>query len=590
MRLKTKLSAGLLFLFTVILVFGILGIASINRLSQEANQVLQNNHESIVYSNNMLKALDNIKIQKDAIRIFEENLRQQEKNITEIGEKEVTNELRQNFNELKTDPNDSSNYPQIRSSLTKIFDLNEMAILRKHNAVQHTADNAIMWLTTIFTILILVSFTFIFNLPGIISNPILKLSEGIKGIANKEYSSRIVISQQDEFGELAKSFNDMAEKLDEYEHSNLSQIKFEKSRIETIIDQMRDGIVGLDENRKILFLNVVAEKLLGVKESDIMGKYAPDVALKNDLMRTLLQETNDKQELKIYADNKESYFNKDILNVTSNDKIIGQVIVLRNITPFHELSEAKTNFVATISHELKTPISSIKLSAQLLSGGKVGIMTAEQKELLDSISDDSDRLLNITGELLNMTQLETGQIQLKLLPTESKQIVDQAFQAVQMQANQKNISFELEMDADIPVIQSDVEKSTWVLINFLTNAVKYSPENNIVHVAVHKTNGSVQFTVQDHGQGIDERYLPKIFERYFKVPGMHERNGSGLGLAISREFIEAQEGRIWVQSEVGTGSLFGFSLKIANTGGELRVEKRPGKATGVAKRRVGERN
>ncbi len=301
-----------------------------------------------------------------------------------------------------------------------------MAILRKHNAVQHTADNAKMWLTTIFTILILVSFTFIFNLPGIISNPILKLSEGIKGIANKEYSSRIVISQQDEFGELAKSFNDMAEKLDEYEHSNLSQIKFEKSRIETIIDQMRDGIVGLDENRKILFLNVVAEKLLGVKESDIMGKYAPDVAVKNDLMRTLLQETNDKQELKIYADNKESYFNKDILNVTSNDKIIGQVIVLRNITPFHELSEAKTNFVATISHELKTPISSIKLSAQLLSGGKVGIMTAEQKELLDSISDDSDRLLNITGELLSCDQLETGQIQLKLLPTRSKQIVDRS--------------------------------------------------------------------------------------------------------------------------------------------------------------------
>jgi len=579
MRLKTKLSAGLIFLFTVILVFGILGIASINRLSHEANQVLQNNHESIVYSNNMLKALDNIRIQKDAVRIFEENLSKQEKNITEIGEKEATQELRQDFEELKADPNDSSNYPQIRSSLTKIFDLNEMAILRKHNAVQHTADNAKMWLTTIFTILILVSFTFIFNLPGIISNPILKLSEGIRGIANKDYSSRIVIKQHDEFGELAKSFNDMAEKLDEYEHSNLSQIKFEKSRIETIIDQMRDGIVGFDENRKILFLNVVAEKLLGVKESDIMGKYAPDVALKNDLMRTLLQETNDKQELKIYADNKESYFNKDILNVTSNDKIIGQVIVLRNITPFHELSEAKTNFVATISHELKTPISSIKLSAQLLSGGKVGVMTPEQRELLDSISDDSDRLLNITGELLNMTQLETGQIQLKLMPTESRQIVDQAFQAVQMQANQKHISFELEMDPDIPAIQSDVEKSTWVLINFLTNAVKYSPENDVINVAVHKKNGSVQFTVQDHGQGIDERYLPKIFDRYFKVPGKHERNGSGLGLAISREFIEAQEGKIWVQSEVGTGSVFGFSLKIVNAEGGLKAEMAAGNAS-----------
>jgi PAS domain S-box-containing protein len=575
MRLKTKLSAGLTFLFTVILVFGILGIVSISRLSHESNQVLKNNHESIVYTNNMLKALDNIGIQKDALEIFEDNLNKQEKNITEIGEKDVTEELRQNFNELKINPADPSNYPQIRSSLTRILDLNEMAIIRKHNAAQYTADNAQFWLTIIFTVLILISFTFIFNLPGIISTPILKLSEGIQGISNKDYSSRIVIRQNDEFGDLAKSFNDMAEKLDEYEHSNLSQIKFEKSRIETIIDQMRDGIIGFDENRKILFLNVVAEKLLGVKEADIIGKYSPDVALKNDLMRTLLQESNDKQELKIYADNKESYFNKDVLNVTSNGVIIGQVIVLRNITIFHELSEAKTNFVATISHELKTPISSIKLSAQLLGGGKVGTMTPEQKELLDSIRDDSDRLLNITGELLNMTQLETGQIQLKLLPAEPKQIVDQALQAVQMQATQRHISFELDMDPNIPFIQSDVEKSTWVLINFLTNAVKYSPESNVVHVAVHKKNGSVQFTVQDHGQGIDERYLPKIFDRYFKVPGKHERNGSGLGLAISKEFIEAQEGTIWVKSEIGTGSTFGFSLKIANSGSPLKSEGKP---------------
>ncbi len=281
-------------------------------------------------------------------------------------------------------------------------------------------------------------------------------------------------------------------------------------------------------------------------------------------MRTLLVENTDKQELKIFADNKESYFSKDLLNVTSNNTVIGHVIVLRNITPFHELSEAKTNFIATISHELKTPISSIKLSAQLLGGGKVGVLTADQKELLDSIRDDSDRLLKITGELLNMTQLETGKIQLKLLPTDAKQIIDQAFQAVQLQANQRNISLILDMDSSIPAIQADPEKSTWVLINFLTNAIKFSSERNHIEVEVHRKNDSVSFTVRDHGQGIDERYLPKIFDRYFKVPGKHEHNGSGLGLAISKEFIEAQEGKIWVDSEVGTGSTFGFSLKISD--------------------------
>src|SRR5450631_2986031 len=367
MRLKTKLSLSLVFLFIVILLFGILGIVNINLLNREFNQVLKSNHESIVYSNNMLKALDEVKIQKNAIPIFEENLVKQEGNITEIGEKEATQELRKNFNELKANPEDPTNYPEIRASLSQILDLNEMAVLRKHNQAQRTADNAKLWLTAIFSILTLISFTFIFNLPGIISNPIKKLSEGIAAIADKNYSKRIVIQRKDEFGELAKSFNDMAGRLDEYEHSNLSQIKFEKSRIETIINQMRDGIIGFDENRKILFLNAVAEKLLGIKESSIIGKYAPDVALINDLMRTLLQEDADKKDLKIYADNKESYFNKDVLNVIDNEAVIGQVIVLRNITPFHELNAAKTNFIATVSHELKTPISSIKMSARLLS-------------------------------------------------------------------------------------------------------------------------------------------------------------------------------------------------------------------------------
>jgi len=287
------------------------------------------------------------------------------------------------------------------------------------------------------------------------------------------------------------------------------------------------------------------------------------LALKNDLMRTLLQTDEEKKDLKIYADRKESYFSKDILNVTNNNQVIGQVIVLRNITPFHELNEAKTNFIATVSHELKTPISSIKMSAQLLEDGRIGTLGPEQKELIQSIRDDADRLLKITGELLNMAQVETGNIQLKLQATQPATIVEQALQAVQFQAQQKNINLDLRIDDSLPPINADSEKSTWVLINFLTNAIKFSPEGSSITVSVHRKDHAVEFQVLDHGRGIDEKYLPRIFDRYFKVPGTHERSGTGLGLAISKEFIEAQGGTIWVQSRVGEGSKFGFAFKAA---------------------------
>jgi PAS domain S-box-containing protein len=562
-RLKTKLSLGLVFLFIVIVLFGVLGLFYINQLSNEGRQVLQNNQESLLYCNRMLQSLEDIRTQKDALDIFKDNLKRQQANITEVGEKEATDELTKNFNEMLVDPNDSSNYVDIRRSIYRIQDVNEQAILRKNTVARQTAESAANVLTILFTILTLVSFTFIFNLPGIISGPISSLSEGILAIAGKNYKKRIYLKQGDEFGDLANAFNIMAGKLDEYESSNLAQIKFEKSRIETIINQMRDGIIGLDAKRNILFLNAVSEKLLGLKEAEIIGQYAPDVALKNDLMRTLLLDDPEKKDLKIFADEKESYFSKDVLDVTNNKEIIGQVIVLRNITLFHELNEAKTNFIATVSHELKTPISSIKMSAQLLTDLRVGALSEEQQELTRSITEDADRLLKITGELLNMSQVETGNIQLKLQPADPAKIVDQAIQAVAFQAQQKGIRIQSSVAEDLPLIQADVEKTSWVLINFLTNAIKFSPDQSGVEISAYRNHDKVEFLVADHGRGIDEKYLPRIFERYFKVPGTHDRNGTGLGLSISKEFIEAQGGRIWVSSQLGAGSRFGFTLTAA---------------------------
>ena len=559
MRLKTKLTLSLFFLFTVILIFGIMGIFYVTRLGKDADVVLKDNQESLMYCNNMLKALEDIPGRQSAFELFNQNLKAQEKNITEIGESEATNELSKNFGELIANPRDSSNYPQIRQSIHIITDLNQQAITRKNTAAKKTAASATIWLSIVFTILTLLALTLVVNLPGVISNPIKSLSEGISEIANRNYQKRIFLKNKDEFGDLANAFNEMAEKLNGYENSSLAKITFEKKRIEAIINQMKDGIVGLDEKRNILFLNEVSEKIFGLKEKNIIGKYAPDIALKNDLMRTILQDEEIKKDLKIYADNKESYFNKDIIHVKNNEQTIGQVIVLRNITPFHELNEAKTNFIATVSHELKTPISSIKMSAKLLTDNRVSELNADQRELTKSIIEDADRLLKITGEILNLSQVETGNIQLKFQPTKPETIIETALESVQFQADQKKVILKKQLSNDLPQINADVEKISWVMINLLTNAIKYSTSESAIDINVEKQNGQVIFSVKDYGPGIAKEYLPRLFERYFQVPGSIEK-GTGLGLAISKDFVEAQHGKIWVESEPGKGSAFSFAL------------------------------
>jgi signal transduction histidine kinase len=165
-----------------------------------------------------------------------------------------------------------------------------------------------------------------------------------------------------------------------------------------------------------------------------------------------------------------------------------------------------------------------------------------------------------------MSQVETGNIQLKLQTTMPSAIIEQAVQAVSFQAQQKNITIQVSVQDNLPAIQADAEKTSWVLINFLTNAIKYSPERSVIEVSVHEKNKRVMFAVKDHGKGIEEKYLPKIFDRYFKVPGTHERSGTGLGLAISKEFIEAQGGHIEASSVQGEGSSFGFDFLQTGNG------------------------
>lgn len=571
MKIKTKLNLGVGLLFLMIIILSLVAAFYIFSIKKDTENILKANYNTLEYSRNMLLSLDEINMNEEkAIIIFETNITKQIANITEAGEDKATYNLQRNFDLLKESRTDETLKSQIRQDIFKIMKLNMNAIKEKSDIAKHTAETANFWIAVTGTLCFLIAFNLLVNLPNNIANPIKELTDSIKQIANKNYSQRVHFMNHNEFGDLAKSFNTMAEKLQEYNNSNLYKLSFEKKRLETLINNMHDPIIGLDNQGLILFANDEALKIIGLKSEDVMGKLVTTLALTNDLMKSLvIKDLSDEKQkslsMKIFADGKESYFEKETINITikptGEDQIIdiGNVIILRNITVFKELDFAKTNFIATVSHELKTPISSIKLSLQLLEKAETGNINEDQKQLIESIKDDSQRLLKITGELLELSQLETGNIKLNMEKSNPYEIINYATEAVKVQAEQKQIELVIATQQNLPDIKADSEKTAWVLINFLTNAITYSTENSTIIVKLKNENNQVVFQVIDTGKGIDTRYKTKIFDKYFQVPGS-QKSGTGLGLAISKEFIEAQNGIIGVESELGLGSTFYFKL------------------------------
>ncbi|PYF73984.1 HAMP domain-containing sensor histidine kinase [Pedobacter nutrimenti] len=584
MKIKTKLRLGFGFLFVVVLFFGAVSLFYLNEISGSAKVILKDNYKTLKYTGAMRTLLDehDLPLTQEVKTAFAKQLDLEQKNVTEKGEGEAVTALNAAYQQMtgpgSTIAQQSAAQRTIRAQLRTIEEVNMQAIVRKNDAAQASVSKATIYLVFAASISFLILFSFIVNFPGFVANPLQEFTEAIREISKKNYKQRLEFHNNDEFSELAAAFNGMAKQLNQWENSKLAEIKSEKLRIEAIIEQMDDAIVGLNEKQEVLFFNKVAGLLINLNPQQVIGQNATELARKNELLNRILNNSQKDNHLKIYADEKESYFqleSREIVIPNFDDqennvlfaagKSAGKVYILKNITQFKELDEAKTNFIATVSHELKTPLSSIKMSLKLLKDDRVGVMNKEQTELVEHISEDSDRLLKITSELLDLAQVETGNLQLNFVKSDPRKIADYALESVKLQAEQKAIQLELVSKNLLPSVYADVEKTAWVLINFLSNALRYSPEKSKVVIQVLQIGQNVEFSVKDFGKGIEDKYQQRLFDRYFQVPtDGNNKSGSGLGLAISKDFIEAEHGKIWVESAIGEGSRFCFSLPIAD--------------------------
>lgn len=570
LNIKAKLTYGIGFLFVMIVLLGGLAIKNINDISFDTQNILADNYSSLLYSRRMLESLESIKEDPNAKKNFEASLEDQKRNVTEINEDMLTQNLSAYYELMQKSMNEEA-IQHTRKAIYSIMEANMTAIYEKNKVAIHTAEKSLLWIWMVGMACIGIAFLFLARLPHAVNVQIKKLIDGIKEITNANYGKRLDLGNEPEFKEIATLFNEMAERLAEYRNSSLENILQGKKYIETIINSITDPIIGLNKERKILFVNNEALTVLNMAWENVIDKPAPELALKNDLLRRLIRQlvhpSDNTDPLKIYADNKESYFQVKYIPINVNkqngleNKYVGDVVLLKNVTEFKERDIAKTTFISTISHELKTPISAIMMSLKLLEDKRVGELNAEQETLSQSIKENSDRLLEIIGELLKMSQVESGKLYLNPKITKPIELINYAIKANRVQAERFNCQIEVEYPEKISKLFVDSEKIAWVVTNLLSNAIRYSSENGRVIIGAHQEGNVIEIYVKDFGKGIDPRYHESIFDHYFRVPGTKVQ-GSGLGLAISKDFVEAHGGTIRVDSEVGKGSTFIIRFNI----------------------------
>ncbi len=590
MNLKTLITLGFVAMLALLLGLGGYAYYTVQRLDRNSRNVLKDNFYSVELGQQMLRALDRMEIDPNSaegLARFRQSLTREAGNITEAGEREVVDSLTQNQADfqrlLDAGAPPAGRAPTLellRQQTYRMVALNTAALTRKNEQVNQNATQAGRYLIAFVVLSLLLGLMFVLSVPEAAVGPLRKLTLSLEHATDNNFTATIPIEHTNEYGRVAQAFNRMLVQLQEYRSSTMAELITERNRAASIVSGLDEGLLLLDENRRIILANPVACALLSRPVEHLVGHSAAAVAQENDLMREILrpldeqaarreQAVADAPLLRIAQQGEEAFYRLAVQELVSfnealnKSEFVGQIITLRNVSDFKKLDQVKSNFLATVSHELKTPLSSINLNTKLLQDER--LPADERQRITGHIRQETQRLQRMVAELLDVSRLDAGTgIQLDVRPTSLANVVGFATATVQPQLDDKHLRLDLQLAPDLPAARADVEKTTWVLINLLANAIRYSPAGEVLTVRAAPAGSFVQVSVQDRGPGIAAEHHERIFQRFAQLPDKAGyRGGSGLGLSIAREFITMQGGRLWVESELGSGSTFHFTLPAA---------------------------
>lgn len=600
--MKKRIFLGLAPLFVLLVAMGAYAVSLFAKLGNSVDVILRENFRSVIAGQQMKETAERMdsalffslvgeeerarKMYEQNLPGFRENLNVEQHNITLPGEQELADKVQKLHDRYTKRVDVFWQTPAVEARRKMYFDemlptftevkdtAQEIIRINQNNMVE--ADREARSLSAkstrymIFAILggVAVAIYFAARLQRSILEPIQALTTVSKELGEGKLDQVVPVMSQDELGLLADAFNKMATKLRAYRQVMGDQILQARQMTEITFSAFPDPIIVLAADGRISFTNPAANTFLfklGLKdglppsvqeEVDGVFKGAPDY-LPTSFDRVIV----------FRVDEQEVFVLPRVIGMRDEaGTIFGAAVVLQDVTRLRLLDEVKTNLVSTVSHELKTPLTSVRMGLHLLLEERIGSLNSKQTELLLAAREDSERLLRMINDLLDLAKLESGRTALPGRAMEPQGLVTAAQEDLRALVESRGSRLVTKIAPGLPKVSVDPRQIAHVFSNFVSNAVKHTKPGEEIVLRARRQDGQVRFSVIDQGPGIPTQFQAKIFDRFFRVPGS-ENTGAGLGLAIAKEIVFAQGGTIGVDSTPGHGSEFYFDLPAISEGG-----------------------
>jgi PAS domain S-box-containing protein len=602
---SAKIAAINIFLIVGIALVGIISVNRVQYLSRSIEKLMSSNYRSITATINMIETVEE---QNNAVLSYVYNdtitginkfheltaefykwYNVETENITEEGEEEYVKKIEdlykvylQNFSLMQEERNNDTIeaeenfyynkqteiFRELKINIKSLTEVNEKAMFRNKTKLLNYSYGSMYFIVFFSSGIIIISLLVSLKYSKSILKPVYILRNMIRSIKEGQLVQEAPIISKDEFGELTAEFNSMTKKLYLLEQSNLGKLMTEKNKSIAVVKSISEPIIVLDNHYRITLMNKAFENLFDVVEDSSINKYFLEVVRNSELYDFIYKISNDissspKQKILTIAKEEELFFNV-IVTVIKDGKssLNGIIAVLQNVTELKKLETLKSNFVSTVSHEFKTPLTSIIIGASLMQNRKIGDLNDKQLEIIETIQEDSEKLNNLVTNLLKISRLEHNKKAFDFKDENIEDIIESCKSSFAEQAKRAGVLLECYHSEDIPEISMDGEKISWVINNLLSNALKFTKKDDSIYISSLIEDDKVYVRVADTGMGIPEEFVDKVFDRFMQIGNGADKRGTGLGLSIAKEIVEAHGGEIWCESKVGEGSTFSFTLPV----------------------------